>query len=134
MHGGTPYVVCSRPPCRRCPVPSGPVQSKCRSGAGSRFSRRPQRCSGPARKRRFSCVVIRNRITPSQFAITCTAVAIAAGGLRTYGQGRSTLKEVPLPHTDTGERVTPVLDFPSRDGLAVQAIRVDYAPGGFARG
>jgi quercetin dioxygenase-like cupin family protein len=39
-----------------------------------------------------------------------------------------------LPHSDTGERVTPVLDFPSRDGLAVQAIRVDYEPGGFTRG
>ena len=39
-----------------------------------------------------------------------------------------------MPDTDTGERVTPVLDFPSRDGLAVQAIRVDYEPGGFTRG
>jgi quercetin dioxygenase-like cupin family protein len=39
-----------------------------------------------------------------------------------------------LPQTDTGEHVTPVLDFPSRDGLAVQAIRVDYEPGGFTRG
>ena len=36
--------------------------------------------------------------------------------------------------SDTGERVTPVLDFPSRDGLAVQAIRIDYEPGGFTRG
>ena len=36
--------------------------------------------------------------------------------------------------TDTGERVTPVLDFPSRDGLSVQAIRVDYEPGGFTSG
>ena len=36
--------------------------------------------------------------------------------------------------TDTGERVTTVLDFPSRDGLAVQASRVDYQPGGFTRG
>jgi quercetin dioxygenase-like cupin family protein len=35
--------------------------------------------------------------------------------------------------SDTGERVTPVLDFPSRDGLSVQAIRVDYEPGGFTR-
>jgi quercetin dioxygenase-like cupin family protein len=26
-----------------------------------------------------------------------------------------------------------VLDFPSRDGLSVQAIRVDYEPGGFRR-
>jgi quercetin dioxygenase-like cupin family protein len=34
----------------------------------------------------------------------------------------------------TGERVTSVLDFPSRDGLSVQAIRVDYEPGGFTRG
>jgi quercetin dioxygenase-like cupin family protein len=39
-----------------------------------------------------------------------------------------------MPHSDTGERVTPVLDFPSRDGLAVQAIRIDYEPGGFTRG
>jgi quercetin dioxygenase-like cupin family protein len=39
-----------------------------------------------------------------------------------------------LLHSDTGEHITPVLDFPSRDGLTVQAIRVDYAPGGFTRG
>ena len=39
-----------------------------------------------------------------------------------------------MPQSDSGERVTPVLDFPSRDGLAVQAIRVDYEPGGFTRG
>ena len=39
-----------------------------------------------------------------------------------------------MSHPDTGERVTTVLDFPSRDGLAVQAIRVDYAPGGFTPG
>jgi quercetin dioxygenase-like cupin family protein len=39
-----------------------------------------------------------------------------------------------MSHSDTGERITPVLDFPSRDGLAVQAIRVDYEPGGFTRG
>src|SRR4051812_50191491 len=38
-----------------------------------------------------------------------------------------------MPDSDTGERVTPVLDYPSRDGLAVQAVRVDYAPGGFSR-
>src|SRR3954451_1016847 len=37
-----------------------------------------------------------------------------------------------MPLSGTGERVTPVLDFPSRDGLSVQAIRVDYEPGGFA--
>ena len=36
-----------------------------------------------------------------------------------------------MSQSDTGERVTPVLDFPSRDGLSVQAIRVDYEPGGF---
>jgi quercetin dioxygenase-like cupin family protein len=35
--------------------------------------------------------------------------------------------------SDTGERVTPVLDFPSRDGLAVHAVGVDYGPGGFSR-
>jgi quercetin dioxygenase-like cupin family protein len=39
-----------------------------------------------------------------------------------------------MPYSDTGERVTPVLEFPSRDGLVVQAIRVDYEPGGFTRG
>src|SRR3954453_5700481 len=70
----------------------------------------------------------------SRFAITSMADAIAGGGLRTYGQGRlDSLQEVPLPHSDTGERLTPVLDFPFRDGLAVQAVRVDYEPGGFTR-
>jgi quercetin dioxygenase-like cupin family protein len=44
-----------------------------------------------------------------------------------------TLQEAPVPDSDTGERVTPVLDFPSRDGLAVHAVRVDYGPGGFSR-
>ena len=39
-----------------------------------------------------------------------------------------------MPHSDTGERVTEVLEFPSRDGLSVQAIRVDYEPGGFTHG
>jgi NADPH:quinone reductase-like Zn-dependent oxidoreductase/quercetin dioxygenase-like cupin family protein len=39
-----------------------------------------------------------------------------------------------LHYSDTGERVTEVLDFPSRDGLSVQAIRVDYAPSGFTGG
>jgi quercetin dioxygenase-like cupin family protein len=39
-----------------------------------------------------------------------------------------------MAHTDTGERVTTVLDFPFRDGLTVQAARVDYAPGGFTQG
>jgi quercetin dioxygenase-like cupin family protein len=38
-----------------------------------------------------------------------------------------------MPDSDTGERVTPVLDYPSRDGLAVHADRVDYGPGGFSR-
>ncbi len=38
------------------------------------------------------------------------------------------------PDTQTGERVAPVLDFPARDGLAVQAIRVDYEPGGYMQG
>ena len=28
-----------------------------------------------------------------------------------------------MPESGTGERVTPVLDFPSRDGLSVQARR-----------
>jgi quercetin dioxygenase-like cupin family protein len=35
-----------------------------------------------------------------------------------------------MTESHTGERVTPVLDFPARDGLAVHAVRVDYAPGG----
>jgi hypothetical protein len=35
-----------------------------------------------------------------------------------------------MPDTDTGERVTPVLDFPSRDGLNVHAVRVDYSRAG----
>jgi quercetin dioxygenase-like cupin family protein len=39
-----------------------------------------------------------------------------------------------MPDTDTGERVTPVLDFPFRDGLTVNAVRVDYTPGGFTAG
>jgi len=39
-----------------------------------------------------------------------------------------------VPHSDTGERITTVLDFPSREGLVVQAIRVDYEPGGFTGG
>jgi hypothetical protein len=38
-----------------------------------------------------------------------------------------------MPASDTGERVTPVLDFPSRDGLAVHAVGVGYGPGGFSR-
>ena len=38
-----------------------------------------------------------------------------------------------MPQSGTGERVTEVLDL-SRDGLSVQAIRVDYEPGGFTRG
>jgi quercetin dioxygenase-like cupin family protein len=37
-------------------------------------------------------------------------------------------------YSETGERVTSVLEFPSRDGLVVQAIRVDYAPAGSTRG
>jgi hypothetical protein len=32
-----------------------------------------------------------------------------------------------MPQSGTGQRVTPVLDFPSRDGLSVHALRVDYA-------
>ena len=39
-----------------------------------------------------------------------------------------------MSHPDSGECVTTVLDFPARDGLAVQAMRVDYAPGGFTPG
>ena len=39
-----------------------------------------------------------------------------------------------MPQTDTGERVTPVLEFPTRHGLVVNATRVDYEPGGFTQG
>jgi quercetin dioxygenase-like cupin family protein len=39
-----------------------------------------------------------------------------------------------MAQADTGERVTPVLEFPFRDGLVVQAVRVDYEPAGFTRG
>jgi quercetin dioxygenase-like cupin family protein len=39
-----------------------------------------------------------------------------------------------MPYSETGERVTEVLDFPTRDGLTVQAVRVDYEPGGFTSG
>ena len=39
-----------------------------------------------------------------------------------------------MSHSDTGERVTSVLDFSARDGLVGNAIRVDYEPGGFTRG
>ena len=39
-----------------------------------------------------------------------------------------------MPLSGTGERDTPALGFPSRDGLSVQAIRVDYEPGGFTQG
>jgi hypothetical protein len=64
-----------------------------------------------------------------RFAITSAANLIAVGGLRTYCQGRADSPGGPIPHSDTGERVTPVLEFPSRDGLVVQAIRVAYEPG-----
>jgi uncharacterized cupin superfamily protein len=38
-----------------------------------------------------------------------------------------------MPDSGTGERVTTVLDLPSRDGLVVNAVRVDSEPGGFSR-
>jgi quercetin dioxygenase-like cupin family protein len=38
-----------------------------------------------------------------------------------------------MSDSDTGERVTDVLNRPSRDGLVVNAVRVDYEPGGFSR-
>jgi quercetin dioxygenase-like cupin family protein len=38
-----------------------------------------------------------------------------------------------MSDSDTGERVTDVLNRPARDGLVVNAVRVDYAPGGFSR-
>ena len=43
-------------------------------------------------------------------------------------------QEAPCLDSDSGERVTTVLDFPARDGLAVQAVRVDYEPGGYTAG
>jgi quercetin dioxygenase-like cupin family protein len=46
----------------------------------------------------------------------------------------STSQQASVPYSDTGERVTPVLDVTSHDGLEVQAVRVDYEPGGFTRG
>jgi quercetin dioxygenase-like cupin family protein len=39
-----------------------------------------------------------------------------------------------MPEPDSGERITEVLDFPFRDGLMVNAIRVDYVAGGYTRG
>jgi quercetin dioxygenase-like cupin family protein len=42
-------------------------------------------------------------------------------------------RRLPMPDSDTGERVTDVLNLPSRDGLVVNAVRVDYEPGGFSR-
>jgi quercetin dioxygenase-like cupin family protein len=39
-----------------------------------------------------------------------------------------------MTQSDTGERITDVLDFPSPDGRRVNAIRVDYDPGGFTPG
>jgi quercetin dioxygenase-like cupin family protein len=38
-----------------------------------------------------------------------------------------------MTDSDTGERVTDVLNQPSRDGLVVNAVRVDYEPGGFSQ-
>jgi quercetin dioxygenase-like cupin family protein len=61
-------------------------------------------------------------------------VQIVARRLAPYRRGMSTTQHNAMPDSDTGERVTPVLDFPSRDGLTVQAVRVDYEPGGFTRG
>jgi quercetin dioxygenase-like cupin family protein len=37
-----------------------------------------------------------------------------------------------MPESDTGEHVARVLEYPARDGLAVQAFRVDYDPGGYS--
>jgi quercetin dioxygenase-like cupin family protein len=39
-----------------------------------------------------------------------------------------------MPDPETGEQVTEVLDFPWRDGRRVNAVRVDYEPGGFTNG
>jgi quercetin dioxygenase-like cupin family protein len=38
-----------------------------------------------------------------------------------------------MPQPDSGEHITTVLDYPAPDGR-VNAIRVDYAPGGFTQG
>ena len=37
-----------------------------------------------------------------------------------------------MSDSDTGERVTDVFNQPSRDGRVVNAVRVDYEPGGFS--
>jgi quercetin dioxygenase-like cupin family protein len=73
-------------------------------------------------------------VAESRIPITCAAEQITVGSLPTYAQVRIDSRGGPMFDSDTGERVTPVLDFPSRDGLAVQAIRVDYEPGGFTNG
>jgi quercetin dioxygenase-like cupin family protein len=39
-----------------------------------------------------------------------------------------------MPPSDTGEHVIQVLRHEGPDGTAVEALRVDYAPGGFTRG
>jgi quercetin dioxygenase-like cupin family protein len=39
-----------------------------------------------------------------------------------------------MPESNTGEHLSTVLHFPFRDGLDVEALRVDYAPGGFTSG
>jgi quercetin dioxygenase-like cupin family protein len=69
----------------------------------------------------------------ARFPIVSAADRIAMSGPRTYGRGRSTPQEAPMTDSGTGERVTTVLDLPSRDGLVVNAVRVDYEPGGFSR-
>src|SRR4051794_35925700 len=38
-----------------------------------------------------------------------------------------------MSDSDNGERVAEVLNQPSRDGLVVSAVRVDYKPGGFSQ-
>ena len=37
------------------------------------------------------------------------------------------------PYSDTGDRITPLFNLPSRHGV-VQAVRIDYAPGGYTPG
>ena len=68
-----------------------------------------------------------------RFPIVSTACRIAMHGPRPYRRGRSNTSGGPMPDSGTGERVTTVLDLPSRDGLVVNAVRVDYEPGGFSR-
>ena len=59
-------------------------------------------------------------------------MAMNGRGVCAYGRLQPTHRRLPC-RLRTGERVTAVLDFPRATGV-VNAVRVDYAPGGFTRG